>query len=194
MRRASLLAATVTTLVFIAGCGGSASTEDQIKSSFSDAARALADGNGEKFCSQLTEASRTKFQQSISQQTSGASCAEGVSSLIGAVKGLDSGNWNEFCAKIAKQAANSIAQAGAKIGGDGTCASGAKAVEATAQGKAIFKSLRNQLSSTFDRLKAAKLENLKVTGNKASATLAPAKKGEAPIRFEKVGDKWYLTD
>lgn len=194
MRRTAAIALMTLTAMLAAGCGGGASAEEQIKSSFSDAAKALADGNGATFCSHLTEASRVKFEKSISSQTGGADCAKGVSSLIGAIKGLDRGNWEEFCSNIAKSAADSIAQAGARIGGNGSCASGAKAVEATAQGKQAFKSLRDQLSSTFDRLKAAKLENVKVTGNTATATLAPAKKGEQPVTFEKVGDTWYLTE
>ena len=195
MRRIAAIAAIFTTAVFAAGCGGSGSSaEDQIKSNFSAAAQALANGDGAQFCSHLTDASRTKFQQSISQQSGGANCADGVSGLIGAIKGLDTGDWTKFCTKINKTAADSIAKAGAKIGGDGTCPSGAKAVEATAQGKQIFQSLRAQLGATFDRLKAAKLESLKVNGNKATAQLSPVKKGEPPVAFEKVGGTWYLTD
>lgn len=176
------------------GCGDS-SPESQISSTFSDAASALTNGDGKKFCESLTPAARSKFESQISAQTGGAGCAAGVSKLIGAVKAIDSSDWQKFCDSISPDAAKALGKAGAGqgLGGDGSCASGAKAVEKTAAGKQVFASLRQQLSATFDRLKNAKLVNIKITGNTATAQFEGAKAGEKAIQFEKVDGSWKLN-
>ena len=182
---------------FAVGCGGGGekqSDADQIKSNFGAAAKALSDGDGAGFCAQMTAESRARFTAQVSKQTGGANCAEGVGDLIAAVKAIDKGDWETFCAKIAPTASKQLGDAGKGVGGNGSCASGARQIEKTPQGKAIFKNLRDQLATTFGRLKTAKVTNVKITGDTATASLTPVRAGEQPIKFKKVDGEWKLAD
>lgn len=175
-------------MIAAAGCG-SGNDEDQIKSTFSQAASALKDGDGKQFCDALTPAAAESVGKNGKQATGAAGCAEVVTNLMNATKAISAGDWAKFCDAIGPDAAAQIA----KSGKGASCASAAATVGATPAGKQAFAAIAKQLEDSLGKVTKGELQDIKIDGDKATAKLSTEGSGGKPVNFEKVDGGWKIA-
>lgn len=189
MKRLPAAALLATASLALSGCLGSGSDEDQIRSTFSDAASAFKAGDGSKFCATLTPQAATAVGNSAREMTGTEGCSEVVSNIIKAVKSLESGDWKGFCDAIGPTAAAQVA----KNAKTTSCVTATTALANTPGGKEVFAQLGAKLKEGIWSGVDAKLEDLKVDGDKATAKLATGGAQPTPFSFAKVDGKWKIT-